>query len=562
MDFWQRYRAIDARDTRFDGQFYTAVRTTGIYCRPSCPARTPKADNVTFYETSAAAHDAGYRACKRCLPEAVPGTPAWNVRSDIAGRAMRLINDGVINRDGVEGLAARLGYSSRQLNRILSHELGAGPLSLARASRAQTARTLLVSTSMKARGHRLRRRVQQRPPVQRDHGRGLRHDALRAAGHGPAPPRPRGHHGAHAQPAVPRTVRSRASSTSSPSAPSPGSRQAPPTSYARTLRLPHGDARFRVEYDAGAPGRPLVLTIGAVDLRDLAALLSRVRRLLDLDADPVAIDGALGADPRLAAAVARTPGIRMPGAVDPQELLIRAMIGQQITVAAARTALAQLSAAGSASLVPDDGLHRLFPTAAQIAGTGFELLRGPAAADRLRPWRRGGDGLRGPRLRLRRRRARAGGETPAPGRRRAVDRGIRRDAGHRRAGCVPGQRRRGPQRHPFTRPETPDGADPDAPDFREVSPWRSYATMHLWRAAAAAQAAARKRPADEQAPNADSADRKRNHESPAADHVHPGRPVHHHCPRRRRPGVRLDRRSRRADRPDPPGPAARPSSRP
>ena len=149
MDFWQRYRAIDARDTRFDGQFYTAVRTTGIYCRPSCPARTPKAGNVTFYETSAAAHDAGYRACKRCLPEAVPGTPAWNIRSDIAGRAMRLINDGVINRDGVEGLASRLGYSSRQLNRILSHELGAGPLSLARASRAQTARTLLVSTSLK-----------------------------------------------------------------------------------------------------------------------------------------------------------------------------------------------------------------------------------------------------------------------------------------------------------------------------------------------------------------------------------------------------------------------------
>ena len=149
MDFWQRYRAIDARDTRFDGQFYTAVRTTGIYCRPSCPARTPKAANVTFYETSAAAHDAGYRACKRCLPEAVPGTPAWNVRQDLAGRAMRLINDGVINRDGVEGLAARLGYSARQLNRILSHELGAGPLSLARASRAQTARTLLVSTSMK-----------------------------------------------------------------------------------------------------------------------------------------------------------------------------------------------------------------------------------------------------------------------------------------------------------------------------------------------------------------------------------------------------------------------------
>lgn len=148
MDFWQRYRAIDTRDPRFDGQFYTAVRSTGIYCRPSCPARTPKPGNVTFYETSAAAHEAGYRACKRCLPEAVPGTPAWNVRSDVVGRAMRLINDGVINREGVDGLARRLGYSTRQLNRILSHELGAGPLSLARASRAQTARTLLVSTDM------------------------------------------------------------------------------------------------------------------------------------------------------------------------------------------------------------------------------------------------------------------------------------------------------------------------------------------------------------------------------------------------------------------------------
>ncbi len=149
MDFWQRYRAIDARDTRFDGQFFTAVSSTGIYCRPSCPARTPKAENVTFYETSAAAHEAGYRACKRCLPEAVPGTPAWNIRSDIAGRAMRLINDGVITREGVDGLAHRLGYSARQLNRILSNELGAGPpLSLARASRAQTARTLLVSTDM------------------------------------------------------------------------------------------------------------------------------------------------------------------------------------------------------------------------------------------------------------------------------------------------------------------------------------------------------------------------------------------------------------------------------
>src|ERR687890_653778 len=112
--FTERYRAITSRDPRFDGQFFTAVRSTRIYCRPSCPARTPRPENVTFYLTSAAAHQAGYRACKRCLPEAAPGTPAWNIRSDIAGRAMRLINDGVITREGVDGLAQRLGYSARQ----------------------------------------------------------------------------------------------------------------------------------------------------------------------------------------------------------------------------------------------------------------------------------------------------------------------------------------------------------------------------------------------------------------------------------------------------------------
>src|SRR5688572_6142266 len=119
MTFDERYRAIDSRDRRFDGQFVTAVRSTGIYCRPSCPARTPRAANVTFYPTSAAAHEAGYRACKRCLPEATPGSPQWNLRGDVAGRAMRLIADGVVDREGVPGLASRLGYSSRHLTRLL-----------------------------------------------------------------------------------------------------------------------------------------------------------------------------------------------------------------------------------------------------------------------------------------------------------------------------------------------------------------------------------------------------------------------------------------------------------
>ncbi len=489
MDFWQRYRAIDARDTRFDGQFYTAVRTTGIYCRPSCPARTPKAANVTFYETSAAAHDAGYRACKRCLPEAVPGTPAWNVRQDIAGRAMRLINDGVVNRDGVDGLAARLGYSSRQLNRILSQELGAGPLSLARAGRAQTARTLLVSTSMKladvafAAGFSSVRQFNETMVEVF----AMTPTALRSARHAKA--------AAGGSTALTLSLPYR-----DPFDPGvftflavraiPGIEAGTATSYARTLRLPHGDARFTIEYDAGAPGRPLTLTIGAVDLRDLPALLSRVRRLFDLDADPVAIDGALAEDSRLAAAAARTPGIRMPGALDPAEMLIRAMIGQQITVAAARTALTRLAAVGSSSRSPGEGLDRMFPTPAEIAADGCALLRGPrkridalgAAASALAEGTLDfgyGDDLASLSAKL----LPLAGVGPwtvgylAMRILGAPDVFLANDAAVRNGIKA------------LDRPKNPGPAGAGKfwtanPDFREVSPWRSYATMHLWRAAA------------------------------------------------------------------------------
>src|SRR4029453_6674335 len=128
LDFERCYRAVDSRDQRFDGWFYTAVKTTGIYCRPSCPARTPKPENVTFYPSAAAAQRGGFRACRRCRPAAAPGSPEWDVRADVVGRAMRLIGDGVVDRDGVPGLAGRLGYTERDLQRILTAELGAGPL--------------------------------------------------------------------------------------------------------------------------------------------------------------------------------------------------------------------------------------------------------------------------------------------------------------------------------------------------------------------------------------------------------------------------------------------------
>src|SRR3954452_20849785 len=148
LDFERCYRAVDSRDQRFDGWFYTAVTSTGIYCRPSCPAMTPKRANVVFHPSAAAAQRAGFRACKRCPPDAAPGPPEWDVRADLVGRAMRLIGDGVVDREGVPGLAGRLGYTERHLNRLLTAELGAGPLALARAQRAQTARVLIETTDL------------------------------------------------------------------------------------------------------------------------------------------------------------------------------------------------------------------------------------------------------------------------------------------------------------------------------------------------------------------------------------------------------------------------------
>src|SRR3954471_17803871 len=142
------YRAVSSRDARFDGRFVTAVRTTGIYCRPSCPAQTPKRENVTFFPRPAAAAAAGYRACKRCRPDAAPGSPEWDVRGDLAARALRGIEAGVVDAEGIPGLAGRLNVSERHLHRVLVGEVGVGPLALARTRRAQTARVRIENTAL------------------------------------------------------------------------------------------------------------------------------------------------------------------------------------------------------------------------------------------------------------------------------------------------------------------------------------------------------------------------------------------------------------------------------
>ncbi|QDE34155.1 DNA-3-methyladenine glycosylase 2 family protein [Microbacterium foliorum] len=370
-DFDERYRAISARDTRFDGQFVTAVSSTGIYCRPSCPARTPKPQNVTFYPTSAAAHEAGFRACKRCLPEAAPGSPAWDLRSDVAARAMRLIASGVVEREGVSGLAVRLGYSTRHLTRLLSTELGAGPLALARAHRAHTARMLLVGTDMQisdvafsAGFASIRqcndtiREVFDLTPGELRARRKMQASASPGAIDLVLPYR-----GPLDASGIFHWMAARAVS---------GVEDATATSFSRHLRMAGGPAWFEVTQDAT---ERLHLRARVAQLGDLAPLVSTVRRIFDLDADPLAVDQALSTHPEIAPLVARTPGIRVPGSADPHEMLIRAMIGQQITVVAARTALTALTEALGERT--EQGL--LFPTMSAIAERGAEVLRGPGA---------------------------------------------------------------------------------------------------------------------------------------------------------------------------------------
>jgi AraC family transcriptional regulator of adaptative response / DNA-3-methyladenine glycosylase II len=378
----ERYRIASSRDARYDGQFVTAVHSTGIYCRPSCPARTPRSSGVTFYATSAAAHLAGYRACKRCLPEATPGSPEWDLREDVAGRAMRLVTDGEVERSGVTGLAERLGYSPRHLTRILQAELGAGPKALSRAHRAQTARTLLTSSSLPmadvafAAGFAS---IRQFNDTVREVF-ALTPTELRARGSAPAstedgvlriqlPAR-----APFDAPGVFAWLAARAV---------PDMETAGPLAYARVVRLPGGPAWFSVEPSVPrAPGRGvgLDLRVRLTTLADLPALVARVRGLFDLDSDPVAVDALLASIPELTESVRAVPGIRVPGAIDAEELVIRALVGQQITVSAARTALRRIvEIAGEP--VPDaiaTGM-RLFPTMATLASRADEVLRGPRA---------------------------------------------------------------------------------------------------------------------------------------------------------------------------------------
>jgi AraC family transcriptional regulator of adaptative response / DNA-3-methyladenine glycosylase II len=368
------YRAVHGRDARFDGWFVTAVRTTGIYCRPSCPAITPKRGNVEFHASAAAAQRAGFRACKRCRPDASPGSPEWNIRGDLAGRALRLIGDGVIDREGVPGLASRLGYSERQLNRTLLAEVGAGPLALARAQRAQTARVLLETTDLPATdvafasGFASVRQFNE--TIQTIFA--TTPTELRSKRRGQLPAEP----GTIALRLAYREPMSLISTLDYLGARAiPGVEALVGGAYTRVVWAPGGPALITL--NAGRDGA-VDCRVRLTDQRDLVTVVARMRRLLDLDADPQAVDALLAADADLAPWVAKRPGLRSPGAVDGAEMAVRAIVGQQVSVAGARTVLGRIAAAHG-ELAFEGQPWMLFPSAAQLAALDPAQLPMPRA---------------------------------------------------------------------------------------------------------------------------------------------------------------------------------------
>jgi AraC family transcriptional regulator of adaptative response / DNA-3-methyladenine glycosylase II len=459
------YVAVSSRDSRFDGRFVTAVTSTGIYCRPSCPAQTPKRENVRFYPCAAAAVAAGFRACKRCRPEAAPGSREWDVRGDLAARALRAIAAGALDTQssaaggGVPALAQSLHVSERHLHRVLVAEVGAGPLALGRTRRAQTARLLLDATelpvsevafaagfaSLRQFNDTMREhfgvppRELRRRPVRDVPGNGAL--TLRLAVRQPYAADAfvswLGHHLV------------------------PGLEELAERTYRRVL--PSGAvATLRIESDG------VTLTTAVDDVRALPDAVTRCRRLVDADADPLAVDDLLGRDKLLTAMVRARPGLRVPGSTDGFELLIRTVLAQQVSLRAAHTFAGRLvQAYGKPLDAPVGSLTNRFPVADDLADATLDGIGLTAG---------------------RRKTIRAAAEAHATGAL-TLDPTADRDQTREQLLALPGV---GPWTAEYVAMRAL--ADPDAypgsdlilkrlaPETRagRWRPWRAYAAMHLW----------------------------------------------------------------------------------
>ena len=384
------YRAVSGRDPRFDGRFFVGVLSTGIYCRPSCPSRTPKRENCQFHTTAAGCVAAGFRACRRCRPDALPGSRDWDLDADLAHRTLRLIADGAVDEHGVAGLARRLHVSERHLHRVLVAQVGASPLQLATTRRAQVARMLIEQTAWPmtdiafASGFASVRQFNAvfrsefgAPPTTLRGRRDV--DAVKVSpavgaglGAGPGEGREPGtaDHGTSI------TVRLRFA----------GPFDVPAfLGHVATRAVPGLEAVTGWTVRRLVPGRggPVLVGLSVEDghvsaalrltaLDDVPRVVGRLRHWADLDADPVRVDAVLGADPLLCQLVGARPGLRVPGTVDPAELALRTVLGQQVSVAGARTLTARLVAALGE---PTPFGLRQFPTPARLAAAGAPELQ-------------------------------------------------------------------------------------------------------------------------------------------------------------------------------------------
>ena len=372
------YRALSSRDPRFDGRFFTGVTTTGVYCRPICPARTPARTNVRFFLCAAAAEADGFRPCRRCRPDTAPGTPAWQGAPVTVARGLRLIRDGVLDEDGIDAFAARLGLGARQVRRLFETHVGATPSDIARLRRVHFARALLDDPALRLA------------------------DIAFAAGFQSV--RQFNHAFRQTFKAAPRTLRGRAARDADrddgiemrlsyrppfdlawligllKGRAAPGVEQVDGDVYRRTVALGDASGWIAVRRHDGRTGRPdaLVVTVSSGLGAQLMRVASGVRRVFDLDADPATITRALSTEKTMAALVRARPGLRIPGAWHPWEIALRAIVGQQVSVEAATTIVGRIVARAGASIAtPYAALTRIFPEPAAVAAADLSSIGMP-----------------------------------------------------------------------------------------------------------------------------------------------------------------------------------------
>lgn len=379
------YRALLSRDPRFDGRFFVAVRTTGIYCRPICPARGAKFENLTFYPTAAAAQSAGYRPCLRCRPECSPGVGSWRGTSNTVSRALALIDEGALHEGNVDALAGRLGVGERQLRRLFRQHIGASPIAVVQTRRVLLAKQLIHETRLPmtevalASGFGSVRRFNEtfrqlfgRPPtaLRRERVNGVSISEAGSTIHLTLAFRP-----PYGWRALAEFLRMRATT---------GVEVATAQRYARTIDV--DGVRGHIAVAPSARPNRLDVTIRVPRVTALPSIILRLRRVFDLDAEPQTIAAHLAEDPALSRLLRRRPGLRVPGAWDPFELAVRAVLGQQISVGAATQLAGRLVAAfGRRYDDPQrpEGLTHLFPSPrrlrdADVASIGMPRARGAA----------------------------------------------------------------------------------------------------------------------------------------------------------------------------------------